>query len=81
MAMGKRERQEQDLLWVSHKRLPRSQGHHYYEVLNQILNHLGFDEWVQLGRNLPTQRVFSKAIPVAIATPASPGSVLKMGGA
>ena len=47
MAMGQRKRQEQDPLWIWHEDLPRSQGHPYYEALNQILNHLGFDDWVE----------------------------------
>jgi transposase len=47
MAMGKRERQNQNQLWVSYENLPRSQGHAYYESLNKILNHFGFDDWVE----------------------------------
>lgn len=47
MAMGKRKRQTQDQLWVSHEDLPRSQGHPYYQNLNQILNHFGFDDWLE----------------------------------
>jgi len=47
MAMGKRRRAGQDSLWVSHEDLPRSKGHPYYEALNQILRHFGFDDWVE----------------------------------
>jgi len=47
MAMGKRSREDQEPLWVSHENLPRSQGHPFYTALNQVLNHCGFDVWIQ----------------------------------
>lgn len=47
MAMGKRAREGQEQLWISHEDLPRSKGHPYYEALNEILSHLGFDDWVE----------------------------------
>jgi transposase len=47
MAMGKRRREEQQALWVSHQDLPRSQGHPFYMTLNQVLNHCGFDAWIE----------------------------------
>ena len=47
MAMGKRDRQLQSALWVTHDDLPQSQGHPFYEKLNQVLSHFGFDDWVE----------------------------------
>ena len=47
MAMGKRKRQKQDQLWIAHHDLPRSQGHPYYQAMNQILHHVGCDLWVE----------------------------------
>lgn len=47
MAMGTRKRQTQASLWISHEDLPQSKGHPYYEALNQILAHFGFDDWVE----------------------------------
>ncbi len=47
MAMGKREREEQPPLWVTHEQLPRSQGHPFYNTLNQVLAHCGFDAWIE----------------------------------
>ena len=47
MAMGKRQRQRQESLWVSHEQMPRSKGHPFYKALNQVLDHFGFDDWVE----------------------------------
>ena len=46
MAMGKR-RQRQEMLFVSADRLPKSQGHPFYEKLNALLAEAGFDCWVE----------------------------------
>src|SRR5271169_6653918 len=47
MAMGKRHREEQQRLWVSHENLPRSQAHPFYVALNQVLAHCGFEAWIE----------------------------------
>lgn len=47
MAMGKRQREQQPELWISHEHLPRSQGHPFYEALNQVLHHFSFDDWLE----------------------------------
>jgi transposase len=47
MAMGKRRREEQQPLWVSHEDLPRSQGHPFYLTLNRVLSHCGFEAWIE----------------------------------
>ncbi len=47
MAMGKRQRQRQNSMWVSHEQLPRSKGHAFYEAVNQLLDGHGFDDWVE----------------------------------
>jgi transposase len=49
MAMGKRKRQSQPPLFVSHDDLPRSAGHPFYTALNQLLDHCGFEPWIQEG--------------------------------
>src|SRR3990170_2244710 len=47
MAIGKRQRQRQEALWVSHEQLPQSQGHPFYRALNELLAAHGFDDWVE----------------------------------
>jgi len=47
MAMGKREREDQPPLWVTHENLPRSEGHPFYNALNRVLAHCGFDAWIE----------------------------------
>lgn len=47
MAMGTRQRQQQESFWVSHDQMPRSKGHPFYQALNRVLDHFGFDEWVE----------------------------------
>lgn len=46
MAMGKR-RQRQEMLFIPIQRLPKSQGHPFYEKLNALLAEAGFDCWVE----------------------------------
>ncbi|CAG0971584.1 hypothetical protein PHYC_01276 [Phycisphaerales bacterium] len=47
MAMGKRDRESQDPIWVKTADLPRSQGHPFYQRLNVILRERGFDDFVE----------------------------------
>jgi transposase len=47
MAMGKREAEQQQDLFVTHDKLPRSPGHVFYRKLNQLLAEDGFDRWVE----------------------------------
>src|SRR5690554_4900120 len=47
MAMGKRQREQQPELWISHTHMPRSQGHPFYEAPNGVLGQFGFDDWVE----------------------------------
>ena len=47
MAMGKRKREEQQPVFISHEDLPRSQGHPFYVRLNDLLTCHGFDAWVE----------------------------------
>ena len=47
MAMGKRQRQEQPPLFISHEDLPRSEGHPFYRTLNDLLAAHHFDSWVE----------------------------------
>src|ERR1043165_2970365 len=47
MAMGKRESEQQQDLFITHDKLPRSPGHVFYRKLNQVLAEGGFDRWVE----------------------------------
>ena len=47
MAMGKREAEQQQDLFITHDKLPRSPGHVFYRKLNQLLAEDGFDRWVE----------------------------------
>ena len=47
MAIGRRETEEQQELFVMHERLPRSPGHVFYDKLNGLLREAGFDRYVE----------------------------------
>lgn len=47
MAMGKRETEQQQDLFITYDRLPRSPGHVFYQKLNGLLGEAGFDCWVE----------------------------------
>ena len=47
MAMGKQEADQQQDLFITHDKLPRSPGHVFYRKLNQVLGEGGFDRWVE----------------------------------
>jgi transposase len=47
MAMGKREGEQQQDLFVTHEKLPRSPGHVFYRKLNRLLAEGGFDRWIE----------------------------------
>jgi transposase len=47
MAMGKREAEQQQDLFITHDKLPRSPGHVFYCRLNHILAAGGFDRWIE----------------------------------
>jgi transposase len=47
MAMGKRETEQQQDLFVTHDKLPRSPGHVFYDKLNALLREGGFDAHVE----------------------------------
>jgi hypothetical protein len=47
MAMGKREAEQQQDLFITHDKLPRSPGHVFYRRLNQVLSEGGFDRWIE----------------------------------
>ena len=47
MAMGKREAEQQQNLFVAHDQLPRSPGHVFYRKLNRLLAEGGFDRWIE----------------------------------
>jgi transposase len=47
MAMGKREADQQQDLFITHDKLPRSPGHVFYRKLNQLLAEGSFDRWIE----------------------------------
>ncbi|HET9395242.1 MAG TPA: transposase, partial [Nitrospiraceae bacterium] len=47
MAMGKRDTEQQQDLFVTHDKLPRSPGHVFYDKLNTLLREGGFDAHVE----------------------------------
>jgi transposase len=47
MAMGKRDVEQQQDLFVTHDKLPRSPGHVFYRKLNRLLAEGGFDRWIE----------------------------------
>ena len=47
MAMGKREAEQQQDLFVTYDKLPRSPGHVFYRKLNRLLAEGGFDRWIE----------------------------------
>jgi transposase len=47
MTMGKRETEQQQDLFVTHDKLPRSPGHVFYDKLNGLLREGGFDRHVE----------------------------------
>ena len=47
MAMGKRDTEQQQDLFVTHDRLPKAPGHVFYLKLNALLKEAGFDRWVE----------------------------------
>src|SRR5258708_1752390 len=47
MAMGKRDTEQQQDLFITNDRLPRSPGHVFYRNLNQLWAEGGFDRWIE----------------------------------
>src|SRR5580658_338658 len=48
MAMGTRkQREQQEDLWIAHRELATAPGHPFYEKLNQLLEAERFDEFVE----------------------------------
>ena len=47
MALGRRETERQEELFVTADRLPRSPGHVFYQKLNRLLAEASFDAWVE----------------------------------
>jgi transposase len=47
MAMGRRQQQRQEDLWIATTDLPRSAGHVFYDKLNGLLAESGFDRFVE----------------------------------
>lgn len=47
MALGRRDRERQDELFICPQDLPQSEGHPFYDRLNELLAEAKFDEWLE----------------------------------
>jgi transposase len=47
MALGRRKNERQQDFWVATTDLPRSEGHVFYQKLNELLREAGFDRYVE----------------------------------
>ena len=47
MALGKRKSEQQEQLFITVDRMPRSPGHVFYQKVNRLLADGGFDRWVE----------------------------------
>ena len=47
MALGRRQTERQQELWIASDELPRSEGHVFYRKLNKLLREAGFDPFVE----------------------------------
>ena len=47
MALGKRKSEQQEELFITADRMPRSPGHVFYQKVNRLLADGGFDRWVE----------------------------------
>lgn len=47
MALGRRRRDDQQVLWLTPKELPRAPGHPFYARLNALLAEISFDDFVE----------------------------------
>lgn len=67
MAMGKRARAVQELLWIPTADLPRGPGHPFYDRLNSVLNDADFDTFVELRcRKFYAKKMGRPSLPPAI---------------
>ena len=47
MALGRRQQERQQDFWIATADLPRSEGHVFYQKLNELLREAGFDRYVE----------------------------------
>jgi hypothetical protein len=47
MALGRRDEERQQDLWIVSDQLPRSPGHVFYDRLQKVLSEAGFDAFVE----------------------------------
>jgi len=47
MALGKKQKNRQQTMWIPHTKIARNPGHPFYKRLNQILAKRDFDEWLE----------------------------------
>ena len=47
MAMGRKDRERQDTMWIAAADIARSEGHVFYRALNGLFRRHGFDDFVE----------------------------------
>jgi len=47
VALGRRNREQQQTLWVATEKLAAAPRHVFYERLNRLLTEAGFDKWLE----------------------------------
>jgi transposase len=47
MAMGRKDRERQDTMWIAASDIARSEGHVFYRALNRLFQRHGFDTFVE----------------------------------
>jgi transposase len=47
MAMGRRQRHQQQTMWLATEQLPRTAGHVFYDRVNKVLAEHGFDDFAE----------------------------------
>jgi transposase len=47
MAMGRKDRERQDTMWIAASEIARSEGHVFYRALNRLFQRHGFDDFVE----------------------------------
>ena len=57
MALGRRQEERQQEMWVATDQLPRTEGHVFYRKLNELLAEVDIDRFVEEIRRSPNSIV------------------------
>lgn len=60
MAMGRKDRERQDTMWIAAADIARSEGHVFYRALNRLFQRHGFDDFVE--RLVEESRIFTNGV-------------------